>query len=208
MKDINKVIRQLRKIANENILVLSKKVLDYIYLKSCGVETKYGYVTLIGRPIIKKFPGSRIILGKDVLLISKTAVNVAGINHPVILATQSESAKIEFMNNSGASGVSVVAVKGVEIGEFASIGANTCLYDTDFHLVDPVARRKQGGASDAVSSPIKIGNDVWIGANALILKGVSIAYGAVVGAGSVVTKDVESKVIVAGNPAKIVKRIK
>ncbi|SRR5258705_3122034 len=54
--------------------------------------------------------------------------------------------------------------------------------------------------------PIKIGNDVWIGACAIVLKGVTIGDGAIVAAGAVVTKDVEPYTIVAGNPAKMIKR--
>ena len=53
---------------------------------------------------------------------------------------------------------------------------------------------------------IKIGNDVWIGACAIVLKGITIGDGAIVAAGSVVTKDVEPYTIVAGNPAKMIKR--
>ena len=55
--------------------------------------------------------------------------------------------------------------------------------------------------------PVTIGDDVWIGANALILKGVSIGDRAIVGAGAVVTKDVAADVVVAGNPARVVKRL-
>ena len=53
--------------------------------------------------------------------------------------------------------------------------------------------------------PIKIGNDVWIGACAIVLKGVTIGDGAIIAAGSVVTKDVEPYTIVAGNPAKVIR---
>jgi len=56
-----------------------------------------------------------------------------------------------------------------------------------------------------VKGPMIIGNDVWIGANALILPGVTIGHGAIIGAGSIVTKSVPPYAIVSGNPAEIVK---
>ena len=60
--------------------------------------------------------------------------------------------------------------------------------------------------SPGVDGEVVIGDDVWIGSNAIILGGVSIGRGAVVGAGSIVTKDVDAYSIVAGNPAKEIKR--
>lgn len=58
------------------------------------------------------------------------------------------------------------------------------------------------------SAPVIIGDDVFIGARAIILKGVTIGDGAVIGAGSVVTKSIPPRVIAAGNPARIIKEIK
>ena len=57
------------------------------------------------------------------------------------------------------------------------------------------------------AKPIKIENNVWIGGSVVILPGVTIEDGAVIGAGSVVTKDVKKNTIVAGNPAKLIRKI-
>lgn len=83
------------------------------------------------------------------------------------------------------------------------IGAGACIWDTDFHPLDPHQRREHQ-TRDASSAPVCIEGDVFIGARALILKGVRIGWGAVIGAGAVVTKHVEACQIVAGNPARVV----
>jgi acetyltransferase-like isoleucine patch superfamily enzyme len=71
--------------------------------------------------------------------------------------------------------------------------------DTDFHPLDPQARRLDTQPSK--TAPVFIEDDVFIGTNSLILKGVIIGRGSVVGAGSVVRQDVPPGVVVAGNPA-------
>ena len=56
--------------------------------------------------------------------------------------------------------------------------------------------------------PVKIGNDCWIGGNAIILPGIKIGDGSIIGAGSVVTRDIPEHVMAAGNPAKVLKKLK
>jgi len=83
----------------------------------------------------------------------------------------------------------------VEIGSGCNIAWDVCIMDRDYH--------KFNNAVEKIK-PVKIGDNVWIGCNSLILKGVTIGEGAVVAAGSVVTKDVKPAVLVGGNPAKII----
>lgn len=98
------------------------------------------------------------------------------------------------------------------------IAHNVNIFDNDTHPTDYLERRQDAenilcyGKFEDFSSlkkaPVMIGDDVWIGCNSIILKGVTIGNGSIVAAGSVVTKDVPANVIVGGNPAKILKNHK
>lgn len=177
---------------------------DYEYLVAQGVETEPGNVALYGLPIIHKHPSARIVIGKGVTLISRSEENDAGVNHPVILSAVKPGAAIILHDGVGMSGTSVVAESCIEIGENTMLGANTNVYDTDFHPVKASERLSQ---ESAATKPITIGKNCWIASNATILKGVTIGDGAVVGAMSLVTKNIPSGVIAAGVPAKVIKEI-
>jgi acetyltransferase-like isoleucine patch superfamily enzyme len=109
-------------------------------------------------------------------------------------------------NDVGISGAILNARDSISIGDRCMLGANCGLFSSDHHPLRPRDRhdRKQEAVKAA---PVTLENDVWIGANAVILKGVTIGAASVVGAGSVVTKSVPPGVVVAGNPARIVKRV-
>ena len=89
---------------------------------------------------------------------------------------------------------------GVYIGENSLIGHNVILATLN-HEMDPYHR------ADLHPKPIHIGKRVWIGSGSMILPGITIGDNSIVGAGSIVTKDVPPNVIVAGNPAKFIKNI-
>ena len=98
--------------------------------------------------------------------------------------------------------VSMIDVGKIIIGDHVLIGPNTGIY-TAIHPIDPEIRSK--GVQKA--RPIVIEDKAWIGGSVTILPGVRIGYGAIVGAGAVVTKDVPAMTIVAGNPAKTIREI-
>lgn len=177
-----------------------QQIFHFTYLRYFGVETEFGNVTLVGLPIIKRNKNSRIIIGKEVTLVSNSYGNVAGINHPVILATVAEGAVIQLGDGVGISGSSICAATRVTIGNNSGLGANSNIYDTDFHVVDS-SRTLKKGLPYAAAKPVEIGENVWIAANVLILKGVTINKGAVVGAGSVVRNSIKENMLVTGNPA-------
>lgn len=84
----------------------------------------------------------------------------------------------------------------VDIGANCNISWDVCIMDRDYHKFN---------SPTEVIKPVDIKDNVWIGCNSIIMKGVTIGEGAVVAAGSVVTKDVPPKVVVGGNPAKIIR---
>ncbi|KAJ2499423.1 hypothetical protein GGI11_007964 [Coemansia sp. RSA 2049] len=90
----------------------------------------------------------------------------------------------------------------VDIGDNVMFGPGVHIYTAE-HSVDPAIRLS--GVESARS--VRIGNNVWVGGNAVILPGVTIGDNVTVGAGAVVTKDVPSNVVVVGNPARIVKHV-
>lgn len=87
----------------------------------------------------------------------------------------------------------------IEIGNGTYISDDVRIQDSDNHTVC------ENGVDKQHTKPIIIHDHVWIGKNAIILKGVTIGEGAVIAAGSVVVKDIPSKTLVAGNPAKVIK---
>ena len=89
----------------------------------------------------------------------------------------------------------------IRIGDNFQAGPGVQLL-TPEHPLDAVARR-----GTETARPIVIGDDVWIGGGAIVLAGVTIGHRSVIGAGSVVTKDVPPDVVVVGNPARIVRRL-
>jgi maltose O-acetyltransferase len=95
----------------------------------------------------------------------------------------------------------VLDVCPVRIGDFTLFGPGVQIL-TPMHPLDADLRRKE-----EYGKPIEIGADVWVGGAAIILPGVSIGSGAVIGAGSVVTRDVPDGVFAAGNPCRVIREI-
>ncbi len=148
-----------------------------------------------------------IVIGNHVGLLGGWRSNRVGLSGPVILHTW-EGGRIAIGDHTGASAVVISSRSGVKIGKHCNIGGNVRIFDHDFHALDAEIRRGPRGCEDCATKPVIIGDDVFIGAQSIILKGVNIGDRAIIGAGSVVTKDVPADCIAAGNPALIVKQLK
>jgi len=158
-------------------------------------------VRFYGRPVITREAGSTLSLGDGVVLNSSLRANPLGNAQPCVVRTLAADAHLTLGRGVGVSGSTIVAAKTVVIGEGTQIGVGCLVMDTDIHERVP-------GTGEIASSfcpnakPVRVGRHVFIGARCIILKGVTIGDCATVGAGSVVTKDVDAGSIVAGNPAR------
>ncbi|MCP3973305.1 MAG: acyltransferase [bacterium] len=158
-------------------------------------------------PIVDAVAGSRVEVGDGVVLTSVSRKTALGVARPVILRTLSESAEIVIGADTGMSGTTVCARHSVRIGRRCLLGADVMICDTDFHAVEVVPRRHLPTPAPLPTDRVVVGDDVFIGARAIILKGVHIGDGAVVGAGSVVSEDVPARCIAVGNPARVIRSL-
>jgi acetyltransferase-like isoleucine patch superfamily enzyme len=152
----------------------------------------------IGIVLFKKYPTSTIQIGKNSFFRSSHSSNLVGINRPCSISTHSKKAKIIIGNKCGLSGTVIGAYDEIIIGNGVLCGANTTITDFDWH---PIQRET---SKEMAFAPILIHDNVWLGMNTVVLKGVEIGENSIIGANSVVTKSIPPNVIAAGNPAKII----
>ncbi|GAB3562960.1 DapH/DapD/GlmU-related protein [Spirosoma luteolum] len=147
---------------------------------------------------------ARVVIQDNVVFRSTTRHNFVGLTKPVSICVLA-NAELLIGANSGFSGTSIYAATSIRIGNYSNFGGNSCLWDTDFHPLEAHLRRDP--VNPARQAPIWIGSDVFVGANTLILKGITIGDRSVIGAGSVVTRPVPADEIWAGNPARYVRSL-
>lgn len=156
---------------------------------------------LYGLPIIQKYHPSMLQIGPGAELRSWVRSNPLAPSHPVFLTTRRAGARLVIGADFGMTGGTLCADQSITIGARVTVGANSTVIDTDFHPLNPVRRRTD--PADGATAPVVIEDDVFIGMNCLILKGVTLGAGSVIGAGSVVTRDVPPGAVAVGSPARI-----
>lgn len=181
LKMTNYLQKLLLRIRNNNVKVAKSSHLAILKLRSKkGCEVKVDENSQVSGRLTFDKEGASIYIGKRV-----------------------------FMNGN------LISAQRIEIGDDVMISWGVTIVDHDSHSISFSKRSEdvtnwQIGKKDwshVKISPVKICDKVWIGFNSIILKGINIGEGAVVGAGSVVTKDVPAWTIVAGNPARIIREI-
>lgn len=184
--------------------------------------------------VIKKYENINVhdssILTENVRFRISSHENVISVGQNNMLSCQfifeSEIGDISIGDNCFINGNTLLISRNkITIGSYVTIAWGCTIYDHNSHSIDYLSRRRdidnqlesyRSGKdfiankdwSTVKSAPIIIEDDVWIGMNCIILKGVTIGEGAIVSAGSVVREDVPPWTIVAGNPALVVKKLR
>jgi acetyltransferase-like isoleucine patch superfamily enzyme len=144
-------------------------------------------------------------IGDNAVFRSSPHSNYVGLTKKCSLYIDS-GARLIIGNNAGLSGTTIYCANAITIGNNVNLGGNVSIWDTDFHPLDFEDRRAH--IEERINTiPVMIGNDVFIGANAMVLKGVNIGDRSIIGAGSVVTKSIPADEIWAGNPARFIKKL-
>lgn len=165
-----------------------------IKMRIWGVKYGKGFQSR-GNMLIYKCPGSNIEIGDNCVFNNKSRYNFRGINHPSILQTGTGGG-IKIGNRCGFSGVSIVSSISVELGDYVMCGTNVIIGDRNDH---------EDRYPQWQPKPVRIGNNVWIGMNSVVMRGVTIGNNVIIGANSIVTKDIPDNAIAAGNPCKVIK---
>jgi acetyltransferase-like isoleucine patch superfamily enzyme len=149
-------------------------------------------VRLWGRPVILN--EGQMIIHDRVRLVS----TVATLELAATRGGKLEIGEGTFINY----GCSIAAKKHVSIGPNCSIGTHVIIMDNNFHRIEPELRNET-----PESRVVILEEDVWLGARVIVLPGVTIGVGSVVGAGSIVVKDIPPRSLAVGNPAKVIRSL-
>lgn len=170
-------------------------------------KVKYGKsLCLKGVPLIYNKKGATLEIGDECMIKSSFLSNLVGLYSRTIIVTREPKAKIKIGNNVGISGATIYARKEIVIGDNTNIGGNTKILDNDFHPIE-VEARMANDREKIGTKPISIGKNCFIGCNSLILKGTQLGDNCVVGAGAVVCGTFDANSVIAGNPARVIRKL-
>lgn len=183
------------------------KIATFAVLKGNGVSFNKNSLKSHGIPYVMVARGAKgFSIGMNFSMNNGKEGNPIGCSEPCSFFVD-RNAKLCIGNNVGMSQTAIVASVSVTIKDNVKIGGGTRIYDTDFHSLNADVRNSDKDRTERGKKPVIIGNNVFIGAFCIILKGVTIGDNSIIGAGSVVTKSVPTNQIWAGNPAKFIRNI-
>ena len=166
------------------------------WIASVAIRTSYPHVEW-GRDAVVH--GRLEMLGPGRIVIGNDCVFADGNGMPNRITVTETGATVVLGDGVILNGATIIATQSIRIGDRSLLGPCTVM-DSDFHPISPDGRMS---GNRSPSRPILLGDAVWVGRDAIILKGVTLGARAVVGAGTVVRQSVAEGQIVVGNPQQI-----
>jgi len=158
-----------------------------------------------GIPVIHVKKSGTFKIGMNFTMNNGKYYNQIGRQQPCYFIVGANS-HLDIGNNVGISATAIVCMEKITIEDNVKIGGNTVIYDTDFHSLDANDRMEEvENKSRILTKPVLIKRNAFIGAHATILKGVTVGENSIIGAGSVVSKNIPDNEIWGGNPAKFIR---
>ena len=146
--------------------------------------------------------GGHVEIGNQCIFTSFETLNRIGLNHRCIITaapvSEQETCLLKIGNDCGFSGTSIWCFQEIIIGNNVRCGANTLIMDGDAHYEDP---------RTSPPRPIVIEDNVFLGANVVVKKGVTIGKNSVIGMNSIVTKSIPANCVAVGNPCQVIKQL-
>lgn len=196
----------IRKLLNIPIAFRIKlyPILNRVLLKHYGAELGDNIVITGKLNLLVDRANNKIKIGNNFYFSSGDSVNPIASNLQGAIYLEN-GAILNIGNNVGMSSTRMWIHDSITIGNNVKIGACVLITDTDVHPINYIKRRTLNNG--VKSAPIVIEDDAWIGAHCVILKGVTIGARSIIGAGSVITKNIPADCIAAGNPCKPIKKL-
>lgn len=197
-KVVKKILRLLKK---------SGWIIVFLKLKLNNVKF-YSDFKSHGIPIVQvSLKAKKFFIGHNFEMNNGLYNNMIGRQQPCFFIVEKQGELI-IGNNVGISATAIVCTQQIIIEDNVRIGGGTVIYDTDFHSLNYQERVARPEIKKNIKTvPILIKENAFIGANCTILKGVTIGQNSIIGASSVVTKNIPDNQIWAGNPARYIKDI-
>lgn len=192
--------------ASLSILFYSMRFKFFMFL----VSGKYGKkINIDGKVFIRSQQPGTIFIGNNFTINSRPGSNLVGVTNYASFQSLGTGI-IQIGNNCGFTSTVLSARTSIKIGDNVKIGGNTKVYDHDYHSLNYIERRNSiSDTKGCKTAAVEIGDDVFIGANVTILKGVKIGARSIIGTGSVIAlKNIPEDSVVTGNPAQILKNLK
>ncbi len=161
-----------------------------------GIRVSAGRGFRVYGPLYISGPG-RVEFGNDCLIIGNAI-------KPVCIRTLNANAVVRLGHHAGLNGTAIQSAQSVAIGDWSNI-ADAYITDTPAHSLS--RRRREPGGGEVTAAPVRIGRNVWISVQVVVLHGVSIGDNSVIGACSLVRRDVPANVFCAGNPLTVISEI-